>query len=293
MKKNKGYLYSLPLAVWGLFLIAIPLGIIFVYSFLTKKPYGGVAPVLTLDAYASILNPLFGQVALKTFWMALLTTVFCVLIALPCAYYMARSKYKEMLLLVVIIPFWTNFLIRIYAWIALLGNDGFLNNMLISLGIITADDFVLFLYNQYAVILVLVYTNLPFAILPIYTAIEKFNFSLIEAARDLGASQTTALRKIMLPGIKGGIVTAVLFTFIPSFGAYAVPQLVGGHDSFMLGNVIARELTVARNWPFAAAISTMITLLTMLALFVYMAINRHSKSRALRKHRTAAIREEE
>jgi spermidine/putrescine transport system permease protein len=174
----------------------------------------------------------------------------------------------------IIIPFWTNFLIRIYAWIAILGNNGFLNSLLLSTNII--PDHIQFLYNKYAVILVTAYTYLPFAILPLYSTIEKFDFSLLEAAQDLGASKWQSIKKVLLPNIRGGITTAVLFTFIPAFGSYAIPQILGGSDSLMLGNVIARELTVTRNWPLASSISVVLTIITTLGVLVFMRLNRNA-----------------
>lgn len=197
-----------------------------------------------------------------------------ILLAMPTAYFIARSKSKNFLLLLIIIPFWTNFLIRIYAWIAILGNNGFLNSILLSTGII--DNHIQFLYNRYAVILVTSYTYLPFAILPLYTSIEKFDFSLLEAARDLGASKMVATFKVLLPNIRGGITTAVLFTFIPSFGSYAIPQILGGSDSLMLGNIIARELTITRNWPLASSISVVLTLITTIGVVLFMKFNKNA-----------------
>ena len=158
------------------------------------------------------------------------------------------------------IPFWTNFLIRIYAWIAILGNNGLLNHVLHISGLI--DGHIQFLYNKWAVIIVTVYAYLPFAVLPLYAAFEKFEYQLLEAARDLGASPRQAVFRVLLPNVATGIFTAILFTFIPTFGSYAIPQIVGGRDSLMMGNVIARELTVTRNWPLSCSISVSLTLLT-------------------------------
>ena len=200
-----------------------------------------------------------------------MVTIFTVLLSLPTAYYIARSKYKKELLFLVIIPFWTNFLIRIYAWIAVLGNNGFLNNILIKLGLI--DTPLQFLYNTSAVILISVYTSLPFAILPLYAVIEKFDFSLMEAARDLGATNREAFFKVFIPNIKPGIITAVLFTFIPALGSYAVPKLVGGTQATMLGNIIAQHLTVTRNWPLASTISGALILVTSIAILIFMKIS--------------------
>lgn len=274
MKKNPGPVYALPVSIWiGLFFI-IPLAIIFFYSFMKKGVYGGVVFQFSLDAYAALSNATFVTVAVNTLFIAALSSLAMVALALPTAYFIARTPYKNIFLLLVIIPFWTNFLIRIYAWIAILGNNGFLNNILISTGII--HEHVQFLYNRWAVILVTTYTYLTFAILPLYSTIEKFDFSLLEAARDLGATKWQSILKVLFPNIRGGITTAVLFTFIPSFGSYAIPQILGGSDSLMLGNIIARELTITRNWPLASSISVVLTIITTFGVVLFTNLNRNA-----------------
>ena len=196
--------------------------------------------------------------------ISIIVTVITVLLAIPVALYIATSKYKNFLLFLIIVPFWTNFLIRIYSWIALLGNNGLLNNLLMKFGWEPHQ----FIYNKFVVILVSVYAYLPYAILPLYSAIEKFDFAIVDAGRDLGASKAKAYMKIFLPNIKPGIITATLFTFIPALGSYAIPKLVGGNNSQMLGNIIARELTITRNWPKATAIATILTIITVIFIIV-------------------------
>jgi spermidine/putrescine transport system permease protein len=274
MKRNYGGIYAAPQALWLTIFFAAPLAIIVVYSFMKRDLYGGVLPQFSIDAYASLANPTLLVVALRTLWVSLAATVVTILIALPCGYSIARSGNQAMRLFLVIVPFWTNFIIRVYAWIAILGNEGFINDILRSLGLTT--DSVQFLYNQGAVILVLVYMYLPYAILPLFSTIDKFDFTLLEAARDLGATRMQALRKVLMPNIRGGLVTAVLFTFIPIFGAYAVPLLVGGKDSYMLGNVIADQVTKTRNWPLASSISMGVTLLTGIAAILFAFTSRRS-----------------
>ena len=272
MRKNYGMLYTLPVTLWITLFFVVPLLIIFSYSFMEKGLYGGVVfGHFSLDAYRALANPAFLKVTLATLWITTLTTVITVACALPAAYFIARSNYKNFFLLLVIVPFWTDFMVRIYAWINILGNSGLVNNLLMNLGII--KEHLPLLYKQHSVILVMVYTYLPFAILPLYATIEKFDFSLIEAARDLGASKFQAMHKVLIPNIKGGVVTAVLFTFIPAFGNYAVPLIVGGHDSTMLGNLIARELTITRNWPLASSISVVITCVTTLSVVLVLRLN--------------------
>ncbi len=243
---------------------------------MAKGLYGGVVNRFALDAYTALANAAFIRVTLSTLWISSIATMVTILLALPAAYFIARSEHATVYLFLVIIPFWTNFLIRIYAWIAILGNNGFLNELLLTTGVVTAP--IQFLYNQYAVIVVLVYTYLPFAILPLYATIEKFDFSLLEAARDLGATKFQSIVKVLVPNIQSGIITSVLFVFIPSFGAYAVPQLVGGRDSVMLGNIITRELTVTRNWPLAASISVVITLITTCGVLLFMRLQKSKSS---------------
>lgn len=278
MRKNYGSIYVAPLTVWiGLFFV-IPISIILYYSFLKKGFNGGVVHEFSLDAFRALYNPTIFKIALNTLWVALASTAVMVALAIPAAYYMARSRHKNLFMLLVIIPFWTNFLIRIYAWMAILGNNGILNSLLLSAGMV--ERHIQFLYNINAVIMVTIYTYLPFAILPLYSTIEKFDFSLVEAARDLGATKLTATMRVLLPNIRGGITTAVLFTFIPAFGNYAIPQIIGGSDSYMLGNVIARELTVTRNWPLASSISMALTALTTLGVLLFMRLNRSAQEHA-------------
>lgn len=276
MKKiSSGNFYSIPLTLWMSVFFVIPMLIVVSYAFLTKGTYGGVQMIFTLKNFNVFLDPIFLKVLFRTTYISVVVTFITVLLAIPTAYFIAKSKYKQELLILVIIPFWTNFLIRIYAWISILGSNGLLNTFLIKLGIVEIP--LKLLYNTGSVILITVYTSLPFAILPLYAIIEKFDFSLVEAARDLGATNSQAFRKVFLPNIKPGIITAILFTFIPAMGSYAVPKLVGGTQATMLGNIIAQHLTVTRNWPLASAISAMLILVTSVAMVIFMRAEKKSK----------------
>lgn len=255
--RNYGPAYSYPMGLWFTIFFLLPILIIVVYSFLKKGLHGGVEWDFSLNAYVQMFQSSYAKLFVRTLWVTLLSTIISIVLALPCGYAMARSKYQTLLLFLIIIPFWTNSLIRINAWIAILGNEGFINVTLRNLGLIT--DGLPLLYTQSAVVLVLVYMYLPYAILPIFTAMDKFDFSLLEAARDLGATKPQSMFKVLLPNIRSGIVTAVIFTFIPIFGAYTVPLLVGGKDSYMIGNVIVDQVTKVRNWPLASAFSLVIT----------------------------------
>jgi len=265
------------MTLWFTAFFLAPVLIVVAYSFLARGAYGGVERELSLDAYRSLADGVFLAITLRTLRTAVVVTVITLLIALPCGYCMARSKRQDLLLLLIIIPFWTNFLIRVFAWMNVLGNSGFLNSLLLRLGVI--DEPAQLLFSQGAVVLVLVYMYLPYAILPLFASIDRFDFSLLEAARDLGASQPSAMARVLLPNIRGGISTAVLFTFIPVFGAYAVPLLVGGRGSYMLGNMIADQLLAARNWPRAAAISVVVTLATTAGVALTMGARRRDASR--------------
>ncbi|MDR1418811.1 MAG: ABC transporter permease [Treponema sp.] len=315
-RRNYGPLYSLPMMIWFTVFFLAPIIIIVVYSFLKKDLYGGVEPVFSLESYRSLGNFNYITVTVRTIFISIVTTVITILIALPCGYCMARSKHQTLLLLLVIIPFWTNFLIRVFAWMNILGANGFVIEFLSRAGLMDAylhvagalvrareaveggiryllrsdaviefladigllhrssDDLTMFLYNQSAVILVLIYMYLPYAILPLFSTIDKFDFSLLEAARDLGATKLESMIKVLLPNVRGGIYTAVLFTFIPIFGAYTVPLIVGGMNSYMLGNIIADQLLKSRNWPLASAFSMVLTAVTTAGVIVMMNLQR-------------------
>jgi spermidine/putrescine transport system permease protein len=285
-KREYGVSYTLPLTFWLTVFFVIPISIIFLYSFLKSGIYGGVEWSFSLAGYRALANPVFLKVVSATLNISFWSTALTVLLALPTAYFIARSKYKNLFLFLIIIPFWTNFLIRVYAWIAILGNNGFLNSFLLSTGLIT--EHVQFLYNKYAVIIVTMYTYLPYAILPLYSTIEKFDFSLLEAARDLGATKQQSMLKVLIPNIKAGVTTAILFVFIPTLGSYAIPQLVGGTDSMMLGNTIARELTITRNWPLASSISVILTAVTMVAVLLFTRLDRRAETTVVKEDSHAA-----
>ena len=258
---SMGSFYGWPMGLWFLIFFVAPLVIIFIYSFLKKGTYGGVEWIFSLKAYKQIFKPEYGLIVLRTLKITIISTLITILISIPSAYAMARSKHQTFFLFLIIIPFWTNSLIRIFAWMSILNNDGILNQILMSLHL--TKEYIPFLYNTNAVILVSVYMYIPYAILPIFTAVDRFDFSLLEAARDLGATKPVAMIKILLPGIKSGVVSALIFTFIPIFGAYTVPLLVGGKDSYMLRNIIVDQVQKTRNWPLASTFSIIITIISV------------------------------
>ena len=256
-KRFTEWLFTAPSLLWLAVFFVIPSLLVFAIAFKTADPAGGIG----LDTFANVLRSDYVSVLWRTVWVSCAITAICLLLGIPVGYWIAqqREKYRYWLLLVIIIPLWTNFLIRIFAWRVLLHPDGFLRSALLKLGIISDDVFLL--NNLGAVITVSVYTCLPFAILPIYAAAEKFNFSLIEAARDLGASRFKAFVSIFIPGIKRGIYTAIMVVFIPAMGSYAIPDLVGGVDGEMLGNKIAIRASANRNLPEAAALAALLSVI--------------------------------
>lgn len=264
LKKNPGPVYAWPMGLWFTIFFVVPLLIILVYSFLKKALYGGVDWQFSLEAYRQMFNPNYAIVLFRTIKLSLISTLITILLALPCGYAVARSSKQTLILILIMIPFWTNSLIRIFAWMSILSSDGVLSSLLRQWGIL--KETTTLLYNQGAVVLVSVYMYLPYAILPIFTSIDRFDFSLLEAARDLGATKAESMFKVLLPSIKTGIITAIIFTFIPIFGAYTVPLLVGGKDSYMIGNIIVDQINKTRNWPLAAAFSLVITVLSMLGV---------------------------
>ena len=269
MGKKGGFSYYISLLLWLTAFFVIPTLIIAVISFLKKGPYGGVIFwQFSLDAYANLFDKVFLKIIFKTLEISIWVTIVTLVLALPTAYYISRSKLKSFWLLLIIIPFWTNFLVRIYSFIAILGNNGIVNKALQL--VFNLDGPIQLLYNKNAVIIVTVYIYLPYAILPLYSSIEKFDFSLLDAARDLGATKFTAMVKVFLPGIKSGLISAVILTFIPAVGSYAVPDLLGGNDALMLGNIIGKRLLDARDWPIASAVSMLLIVFTTIAVLLFM-----------------------
>ncbi|MBD5443101.1 MAG: ABC transporter permease [Treponema sp.] len=275
-KINQGVLYAWPMGIWLVVFFIAPLAIILIYSFLTKGLYGSVIAEFSLKAFKEMANPKYAVIVLRTIKISIIATTITILVALPCGYAIARSRHQTLLLLLVIIPFWTNSLIRIFAWISILNNNGIINQLLMKLHI--TKNYISLLNNQGAVILISVYMYIPYAILPIFTAIDRFDFSLIEAARDLGANKSQSMIKILLPGIKSGIISALIFTFIPIFGSYTVPDLVGDMNSYMLGKLIVDQVQRSRNLPLGSAFSLVITVTSVIGI-LWMELSRKSETK--------------
>lgn len=255
---------TLPSFGWLLVFFVVPALIIFVISFRTPDVTGGIGGGWTLANWSAWLHPDVRVLTMRTVWVSAVTTAGCLALGIPMAWFMARctAAWRGTLLLLVIIPFWTNFLIRVFAWKVLLNQDGLFTRMARLLHLAGEGDTLL--YNAGAVLLVLVYTHLPFAILPLYAAAEKFDFSLLDAARDLGATAARAFFTVFMPGIGAGIGAAALMVFVSALGNYLVPEVVGGHASDMIGNRIAQRAFADRNLPEASALASGLALAAIL-----------------------------
>ena len=272
-----GVLLLLPLVLWALAFVVAPAAIMLVYSFLERGTLGGVQwGTFTLENYAGVGDPVYLRIVVRSIGYAALTTAICLAAGYPVAYLIGRadSRYRNLLLMLVMIPFWTSFLIRTYAWVTILKSQGFLNSALIAFGLIREP--LDMLYTPGAVIVGLVYTFLPFMILPIFTSVEKLDGALIEAALDLGAGPVRAFSRVIVPLTSPGISAGVLLVFVPALGIYAVNDILGGGRVDMIGNIIENQIKGnARNWPFGAALGTAL-LLSFAAAYYF--VNRRQRA---------------
>lgn len=271
-------LFLAPAAAILAVLFAAPLSIILLYSLRDRGVYGGVADVWTASSYLRLFDPLYAVIFLRTFVMAAAATAGCLVLGFPLALFISRAGTRRNLYLqLVILPFWTSFLVRTYAWMFLLRDTGLINTVLMGIGI-TSEPLPL-LYNDGAVFIGLVYGYLPFVVLPIYATLERMDKSLTEASADLGATPWETLTRVVLPLSAPGLRAAALLVFIPCLGAYLTPDLLGGGKSVMAGNLIQNQFTTARDWPFGSAVSLMLMALVMVMLIVW--IRRHGEEEML------------
>ncbi|MBZ5608856.1 MAG: ABC transporter permease [Acidobacteriia bacterium] len=251
-----------------LLLFLAPLAIICAYSFETRGAYGGISLPWTTESYQRLADPIYLAILWRSFWIAGLATLLCLLFGFPLALFISRSaERKNLYLSLVILPFWTSFLVRTYAWMFLLRDTGLINTLLQKLGLI--HDPLPLLYNDGAVVLGLVYSYLPFVVLPLYATIERLDPNLLEAAADLGARPLATLTRVVLPLTAPGIRAGAILTFIPCLGAYLTPDLLGGGKSVMIGNLIQNQFTSARDWPFGSAISLALMAIVMALLMLF------------------------
>jgi spermidine/putrescine transport system permease protein len=268
----------MPPVFWLLVFFVIPLGIILLYSIGYRDSYGGVAIGFTLNNYSAVIDPLYSGIILRSFLWALITTIVCVLVAYPMAYYaaFAPARMRALVIFLVIVPFWTSFLVRLYSFTAILGTSGIVNNTLMSLGL--ASEPLPLLHTPFSVILGFVYVNLPFMFLPLFSALDRIDTSLIEASMDLGASRFRTFMRVSLPYSLSGIATGVVFVFIPTLGSFIVPDVLGGTGTLMLGNVITSQFLTARNWPAGSALSMALLFMVMVCVAAYIRYGRRGET---------------
>ncbi|MBW3805592.1 spermidine/putrescine ABC transporter permease PotB [Aeromonas jandaei] len=254
---------------WLTLFVFLPNLMIIGVSFLTRDESELIAPLFTLSNYGRLLDPLYFEVLLHSLWLALLATSICLLVGYPFAWLLAHlpARIRPLLLFLVVVPFWTNSLIRTYALKVLLGTRGLINGWLLDLGLIERP--LQMMYTEVAVIIGLVYVLLPFMVLPLYSSIEKLDGRLLEAARDLGANGWQRLVRIILPLTLPGIIAGCLLVFLPAMGMFYVSDLLGGAKHLLIGNLIKTQFLNSRDWPFGAAISVMLTVLMALLVYCY------------------------
>ena len=271
-RSERGRLIALlfPGLFWLLLFFLAPLVVIFLYSFLTPGPTGNVVWTFTLDNYITLFTKdLYVNAYLRSLWIGVVTTVICLLVGYPLALYIVQRppRWRNLLLFLVLIPFWTNFLVRTYAWMIILANNGVLNSLIQAVGLPRQT----LLNTTGAVLLGLIYGELPFMVLPIYASIDRFDFTLLEAGSDLGADRRRAFLRIMLPLTMPGVAAGSVLVFIPTVGQFVVSDLLGGAKVDMLGNLLQRLFTRSNppNWPLGSAMALVFMLVLTVAVLLY------------------------
>jgi spermidine/putrescine transport system permease protein len=258
-----------PSLVYLIIFMILPMILVIILSFLTRGPYGDIVYRVNVENYIRLVDPLYLRILGYSLSTATFTTILTILVGYPLAYYIARvpARQRSTLLFLILVPFWTNFIIRIYAWIMILRTEGFLNSFLINIGIIQVPLNIL--YTPTAVLIGMVYEFLPFMVLPLYTSLEKVEISQLEAAADLGARPWRAFLRITLPLSVPGMIAGSILVFIPAMGMFVVPDLMGGAKTILIGNMIRNQFLVSRDWPFGAAASMLLLILTLAFTLVY------------------------
>jgi len=255
-----------PALLWMVGFFIVPLLLIVVVSFSTRGDVGNIVYKFTLSNYVKLLNPLYINIFIKSILIAIYTTVVCLIVGYPFAFIIATSpkKYKPLLLLLIILPFWTNSLVRTYAMIVLLRTEGLINTLLIYLHIINVP--LNLMYNNFAVMIGMLYMMFPFMVLPLYTSLEKLDKRILDAASDLGAGPVNKFLKITLPLTKGGIISGCILVFIPTLGLFFVTDLMGGSKVILMSNLIKNQFLTARDWPFGSAISVVLIIIMLFVI---------------------------
>ncbi len=267
LRRRRGALLALPTYLYLIIFFVIPFGIVVVYSFATRTQFGTDLSGWNLDSYRRLGDDLVRDVLVRSAWLALITTAVCLLLAYPFAYYMATrsERVRNLMLVFVMIPFWTNFLVRTYAWRVILGTDGPYSQLTSAAGLGEGR----LLFTQVAVVIGMVYGYLPFMVLPLYASIERIDKRLLEASRDLYATGFGTFRKVLLPLSMPGVIAGSILVFVPSLGAYVTPSILGGAKTTLLGSYIVTQFLSARDFPFGAALSFVLMIVMLTATLVY------------------------
>ena len=258
-----------PVSIWMILFVTLPMLFIIYISFMSRGVFGDVVYQFSLESYQTLLDATYFKVILKSLKAALLTTVLCLGLGYPFAYYIARKppEVASRLIMLIMIPFWTNSLMRLNSWLLLFQTSGPVNNFLQWTGLV--DRPITFIYTDGLVVLGLITNMLPFAVLPLYSSIEKLQKSLLEASADLGATPSQTFFKVTLPLTFPGIFSAIILVFIPSLGIYTVSDILGGGKVLYIGNIIKNQFGSIRNWPLGAALSVLLLVITGLLIFIY------------------------
>ena len=258
-----------PVSLWMILFVTIPMLFIVFISFMTRGTFGGVEYVPTLESYKTLADVIYLNVILKSLRVAFVTTITCLLLGYPFAYFIARkpADVASRLIMLLMIPLWTNSLMRLNAWMLLFQTNGPVNKALLATGLI--DKPITFIYTDGLVLLGLITNFLPFAVLPLYASIEKLQKSTLEASADLGAKPSVTFLRVSLPLTFPGILSAIILTFIPALGTYTITDMLGGGKVLYIGNIIKNQFGTIRNWPLGAALSVLLLLITALLIFLY------------------------
>ena len=268
-------LFLLPAAIILALFVAAPLAVVALYSFLTRGAYGGLGTPWTTENWGRLADPIYLAILGRTFGIAAGTTAICALLGFPLALFISNAgARKNVYLNLIVLPFWTSFLVRTYAWMFLLRDTGLINSALAGLGLIRSP--LPLLYNDGAVVLGLVYGHLPFMVLPLYATLERLDKSVLEASADLGAKPWATLFRVTLPLSAPGILAGSILVFIPALGAFLTPDLLGGGKTVMIGNVVQNQFTAARDWPFGSALS--LALMAIVMVLLLLGIRRKSEA---------------
>lgn len=256
--------YSIPYILWMILFIVLPIFLIVIYSFSGTKQIDFQNFQFSFDNYTRFFEPLYLKILGKSLWLSAISTILCLIIGYPVAYFISQAseRRRNLLILLFIIPMWMNFLLRTYAWLTLLGNNGLINKFVKFLGFAPLD----LMYNDKSILLGMVYNFLPFMVLPIYTILEKMDHSLIEAAKDLGAGKMTVFRRVIFPLSLPGVTTGVTMVFIPAISTFVISSLLGGNKYYLIGNLIEQQFRFTGNWPFGSALSVVLMAFLVLAL---------------------------